>query len=245
MHTTSYPQMRTDGLLQKFYANVFLVMGGGLALTAIVARWIASDPALLHKLFHTFTHMKDGKLETSFQASGWWWAAAITELVLVFVMSRWLMTRRVDLTVGLFTFAFYAFLNGITLTPTLYAYTEASIAKVFFITAVTFGVCALWGYTTKRNLAGMGLFFFFGLIGLIVAMVVNAFLGSSAMDFAISVIGIIVFAGLTAYDMQKLREMYFDRGSDAALIIFGALTLYLDFVNKMLFFLRLFGVRKD
>jgi hypothetical protein len=115
---------------------------------------------------------------------------------------------------------------------------------VFFITAATFGAMSLWGYTTSRDLTGWGSFLFMGLIGIIIAMVVNIFLGSSALDFAISVIGVLVFTGLTAYDTQKIKEMYTvnDDGTVAGRkAIMGALRLYLDFINLFLMLLRLFG----
>jgi FtsH-binding integral membrane protein len=120
----------------------------------------------------------------------------------------------------------------------------SSITQVFFITAATFGAMSLWGYTTSRDLTGWGSFLFMGLIGIIIAMVVNIFLGSSALDFAISVIGVLVFTGLTAYDTQKIKEMYYvgDDGTVAGRkAIMGALRLYLDFVNLFLMLLRLFG----
>ena len=122
-----------------------------------------------------------------------------------------------------------------------------SITQVFFISAATFGAMSLWGYTTKRDLTGMGSFLFMGLIGLIIAMVVNIFLASPALGFAISAIGVLIFVGLTAYDTQKIKEMYSvnDDGSvSGRKAIMGALSLYLDFLNIFLFLLQLFGDRR-
>jgi FtsH-binding integral membrane protein len=132
----------------------------------------------------------------------------------------------------------------VALAPVLLIYTGASVAKVFFISAAAFGGLSLWGYTTSRDLTGWGSFLFMGLIGIVIAMVVNIFLGSAAVDFAVSVIGVVIFAGLTAYDTQKIKEMYY-AGDDGTVAgrkaIMGALSLYLDFINLFLFLLRFFG----
>ena len=142
------------------------------------------------------------------------------------------------------TFWGYAALLGVSLAMIFAVYTAASITQVFFITAGTFGAMSLWGYTTNRDLTGMGSFLFMGLIGIILASIVNMFLGSSALGFAISIIGVLVFTGLTAYDTQKIKEMYYvgDDGTVAGRkAIMGALRLYLDFINLFLMLLRLFG----
>ncbi len=143
-------------------------------------------------------------------------------------------------------FAFAAVM-GLSLSWILAAYTAASIAQTFFISAAAFGALSLWGYTTKRDLTGFGTFLFMGLIGLIIAMVVNIFLQSAAMEFAISVIGVLVFAGLTAFDTQRIKLSYYvgDDGSVAKKkSILGALALYLDFINLFLFLLRFMGDRR-
>jgi FtsH-binding integral membrane protein len=126
-------------------------------------------------------------------------------------------------------------------------YTGASIAQMFFITAASFGALSLWGYTTNRDLSPWGSFLFMGLIGIIIAMLVNLFLASSALQFAISVIGVLIFAGLTAYDTQQIKEMYYvgDDGSVAGRkAVMGALRLYLDFINLFMMLLSLFGNRR-
>ena len=136
---------------------------------------------------------------------------------------------------------------GASLSWIFLAYTSASIVRVFFITTATFGAMSLYGYTTKRDLTGVGNFMFMGLIGIIIASIVNIFLASSALDFAISVIGVLVFVGLTAYDTQKIRNMYFEADSAEVTTkkaVMGALTLYLDFINLMIMLLRLFGERR-
>jgi hypothetical protein len=145
------------------------------------------------------------------------------------------------------TFWVFSALMGLSLSWIFLAYTSESIVQVFFITAATFGAMSLWGYTTKRDLTGMGSFLFMGLIGVIIAMLVNLFLQSSALSFAISIIGVLVFTGLTAYDTQKIKEIYYanDDGTVAGRkAIMGALRLYLDFINLFLMLLRLLGNRQ-
>ncbi len=136
---------------------------------------------------------------------------------------------------------------GLSLSSIFLVYTAQSITQTFFITAAAFGALSLWGYTTKRDLTGMGSFLIMGVFGLIIAMVVNIFLQSSALQFAISAIGVLIFAGLTAYDTQKIKEMYFE-GDDVLVAgrkaIMGALTLYLDFINLFMFLLQFLGNRE-
>ncbi len=145
-------------------------------------------------------------------------------------------------------FWLYAGLMGLSLASVFLVYTGESIARVFFITAGTFAAMSLYGYTTQRDLSAWGSFLFMGLIGIIIAMVVNIFLASSALQFAISVIGVIVFTGLTAYDTQQIKEMYWEAdGSEIAgkKAIMGALRLYLDFLNLFMMLMQLLGVRRD
>ena len=136
---------------------------------------------------------------------------------------------------------------GLSLASIFLVYTHASIARVFFITAASFGALSLYGYTTKRDLSAWGSFLFMGLIGIIIAMLVNLFLASSALQFAISVIGVLIFTGLTAYDTQQIKEMYYvgDDGTVAGRkAMMGALRLYLDFINLFMMLLQLFGDRR-
>jgi FtsH-binding integral membrane protein len=173
------------------------------------------------------------------------WVVFLSPLALVFFLSF----RINKMSVGAAQIAFWAFAGvlGISLSSIFITYDLGSIAQVFFITAATFGAMSLWGYTTKRDLTGMGSFLFMGLIGLIIAMIVNIFLASSALEFAISIIGVLIFTGLTAYDTQKIKEMYY-AGDDGTVAgrkaIMGALALYLDFINLFLMLLRLFGNRE-
>ena len=143
-------------------------------------------------------------------------------------------------------FMVYAALLGVTLAPIFLTYTGASITRVFFISAASFGALSLYGYTTQRDLSAMGSFLIMGLFGIIIASLVNIFLKSSGLDWAISVIGVGVFAGLTAYDTQRIKEMYSSMDDDGTLgrkAIMGALSLYLDFINLFMMLLRLFGNR--
>jgi FtsH-binding integral membrane protein len=136
---------------------------------------------------------------------------------------------------------------GVFLSYIFLVYTPVSIVRVFFITAATFGAMSLYGYTIKKDLTGWGSFLFMGLIGIIIASVVNIFLASPALYFAVSVIGVLIFVGLTAYDTQKIRNMYLAAdGHEVATkkAVMGALTLYLDFINLLLMMLRLFGERR-
>ena len=143
-------------------------------------------------------------------------------------------------------FFVYAALLGVTLASIFLAYTGASITRVFFISAASFGALSLYGYTTQRDLSAMGSFLIMGLIGIIIASLVNIFLKSSGLDWVISVIGVGVFAGLTAWDTQKIKEMYdsMDDGTIGRKAVMGALSLYLDFINLFLMLLRLVGDRR-
>ena len=172
--------------------------------------------------------------------------AIISPIGLVLAMSFGIARMRASTAQGLFWL--YAGLMGISLSTIFLVYTGASITRVFFITAASFAGLSLWGYTTQRNLSAFGTFLVMGLWGLIIASVVNMFVASSALQFVISVVGVLVFAGLTAWDTQKIKEMYFVADSSEIAgkkAVMGALTLYLDFINLFIMLLRLFGDRRD
>ena len=142
---------------------------------------------------------------------------------------------------------FWAFASvmGLSLSSIFIQYTGESVARVFFISAGAFGALSLYGYTTKKDLTGWGSFLFIGLIGILIASIVNIFVASTALQFGISVIGVLVFAGLTAYDTQRIKAMYFDgSGQEGKKAIMGALTLYLDFINLFIMLIQLFGQRR-
>ncbi|MGU3538249.1 Bax inhibitor-1/YccA family protein [Methylobacterium sp. A54F] len=174
------------------------------------------------------------------------WVLMLAPLAFIFIFS--MRMDRMSAASARMTFFAFAAVMGASMSTLLLVFTGASVVRVFFITAATFGGLSLWGYTTKRSLSGMGSFLMMGLIGLIIASLVNLFLQSSGLQWAISFLGVGIFAGLTAYDTQKLKEMYlysgFDAEGAAKMSVNGALTLYLDFINMFQFLLSLMGDRR-
>lgn len=166
----------------------------------------------------------------------------IGELVLVLVLS-W-AAMRLSAMVAFLGFLFYAFLNGVTMSTIFYAYQLGSVAKCFFITAGTFGAMSLYGVVTQRDLTKMGSFLMMGLIGVVLAGLVNLFFKSTALEFALSIITVLIFVGLTAHDAQKIKRMDEAGLTHNGLAVLAALTIYLDFINLFLYILRLFGRRK-
>ena len=211
-----------------FLAKVFNWMAIGLGLTGVVAWFMASSG-----------------LAVQLVGSPFFMIILFAELGLVFYLSARISKIQAGTATGLFLG--YAGLNGLTLSMVFLAYTNSSIAATFFITAGMFGAMAVYGLVTKRDLSGMGSFMFMGLIGILIASVVNFFLKSSSLYWAISLIGVFVFVGLTAYDVQKIKNMgeagIMEQGEDAVQkgAIMGALALYLDFINLFLMLLRFFG----
>jgi uncharacterized protein len=227
-----------DAGLRAHMIRVYNYMAIGLVLTGITS-WVVANTALVNVFFSVDSA---GRLGPTLLG----WVGIIAPLGLVMLLS--FRIGKMSVGAAQATFWGYAALMGVSLATIFFAYTLTSITQVFIITAGTFGAMSLWGYTTKRDLTGMGSFLFMGLIGLILASIVNMFLGSSAMGFAISVIGVLIFTGLTAYDTQKIKEIYYV-GDDGAVAgrkaIMGALRLYLDFVNLFLMMLRLFGQSRN
>ena len=220
---------RVDEGLRAFMLQVYNYMGLGLALTGVVAFLVASTPALYQPIFGT--PLK--------------WVVMLAPLGFVFFLS--FKIQSMSASAAQLTFWAFAAVMGLSLASIFLVFTGASIARVFFITAAMFGAMSLYGYTTKRDLSGWGSFLFMGLIGIIIAMLVNLFLQSAALHFAVSVIGVLVFVGLTAYDTQQIKEMYYELdASDVATkkAIMGALRLYLDFINMFIMLLHLFGQRE-
>ena len=222
-----------DAGLRAYMLRVYNYMLIGLALTGATAWMTVSTPLL--GLFYQVTPKGIG-------LSMLGWVALFAPFIMVMVLS--FRINRMSLGSAQALFWAYAGVMGISLAPIFLIYTGAAITQTFFITAATFGAMSLWGYTTQRDLTGMGSFLFMGLIGIIIASLVNLFLQSSMMSWIISVVGVLVFTGLTAYDTQWIKNSYseMDDGSVAGRkAIFGALKLYLDFVNLFLMLLRLFG----
>ena len=215
-----------------FLAKVFNWMSIGLGLTGVIA-WFTASSGLAAQLVQGPMFM----------------ILLLAELGLVFYLSARIEKIQPGTATGLFLG--YAALNGLTLSMIFLRYTGSSIAATFFITAGMFGAMAVYGLVTKRDLSGMGSFLFMGLIGIIIASVVNIFLKSSSLYWAISLIGVFVFIGLTAYDVQKIKRMgeegIMQQGEGAIQkgAIMGALTLYLDFINLFLMLLRFFGGSRD
>ena len=217
---------RVTAFLRKVYGWMFV----GLGVTATVALGVASSPGIVQALV---------------QNQLLFWGLVIGELGLVFYLSARVEKIAPATASGLFLL--YSALNGVTLSLILLLYTGTSIATTFAVTAGMFGALALYGTTTKRSLAGVGQFMFMGLIGLILASIVGVFVKSDGLQFVISVVGVLVFTGLTAYDAQRLKAMALavPEGRIGSYAVVGALALYLDFINLFLFLLRFLGGRRD
>jgi len=224
---TSSSEMTYDLGLRAYMLKVYNFMGLGLALTGFISFMITQTPSLI-EAFYTNSLL------------------AFVFMLLPFGLVMYLQFKIKDMSLQMAQTMFwlYAGLMGLALAPVFLVYTGTSIARVFFITAGTFGSMSLYGYTTKRDLTAFGSFLTMGLWGIIIAMVVNIFLQSSALQFAVSVIGVLIFTGLTAYDTQAIKEIYASSDTEdiaGKKAIMGALRLYLDFVNLFLMLLQLFG----
>lgn len=236
-----------DQGLRSYMLGVYNMMAIGLAVTGLIAFAFASmavttDPAA------SVGQLANGKMLTSLGAAIYTsplrWVVMLAPLGAVFFLS--FRIERMSVAAAQLTFWVYAALVGLSLSSIFLIYTSASIVQTFFVTAASFGALSLYGYTTKRDLSAMGSFLMMGLFGLILASVVNIFLGSSALQFAVSVLGVLIFAGLTAYDTQAIKEMYFEGDASDAMgrkIVMGALRLYLDFINMFMFLLSFLGNR--
>jgi len=200
----------------------------GLAVTGVVALGIAHSPAAVEILLGNRILF---------------YGLMFAQLGLVMALSS--MATRVSTAVAATMFFAYAALTGVTFSTLFLVYTASSIASTFFITAGAFGGLSAVGLFTKRDLSAMGRFAIFALIGIIIASVVNMFVRSTGLDWIVSIGGVLVFAGLTAYDTQRLKVIFAQAGAGANLPLLGALTLYLDFINMFLFLLRFFGRRRD
>ncbi|MBI1775250.1 MAG: Bax inhibitor-1/YccA family protein [Proteobacteria bacterium] len=220
--------------LRQYMLRVYNYMASGLALTGLVAyaaaNYANSDPAIKQLLY----------------VSPLKWVIMLAPVAIVFLFAARIQAMSFGTAQAVFWG--YAALMGLSLSSIFLVFTGESIARVFFITAGTFAGMSLWGYATKRDLTNFGGFLFMGLIGIVLASLVNMFIGSSALQFAISVIGVLVFVGLTAYDTQRIKEQYselYDDGTLGKLAIMGALALYLDFINLFVMLLQLFGSQRE
>lgn len=222
-----------DQGLRSYMLKVYNLMALGVALTGLVAYAFAEMAGSREALtpFGQAIYMTPLK-----------WVILLAPIGLVFFLS--FRIEKMSVFAAQLTYWIYAGLVGASLSSIFMVYTDASIVKTFAVTAASFAALSLYGYTTKRDLSPMGTFLMMGLFGLIIASVVNIFLGSPALDFAVSVIGVLVFAGLTAWDTQKIKESYIESAGFEAvnkMAIMGALTLYMDFINLFLFLLRFMG----
>ncbi|MCP5361246.1 MAG: Bax inhibitor-1/YccA family protein [Hyphomicrobiales bacterium] len=219
-----------DEGLRAYMIQVYNFMGLALALSGLVAWFTASTPALMQAIYGTPLS----------------WVVMLAPLGFVLFMSFRL--QKLSYGAAQLTFWLFAAVMGLSLSWIFMVYTGASVARVFFITASVFGAMSLYGYTTKRDLTGIGSFLFMGLIGIIIASLVNLFLKSTGLQFAISVIGVLIFVGLTAYDTQRIKQVYFQISRDGSMLgkaaIMGALSLYLDFINLFIHLLQFMGDRR-
>jgi FtsH-binding integral membrane protein len=227
--------------VNTFVRSVYLWMTMGLAITGITAYMFASTPSLLGLLFRATP-------EGGASPTMMFYIIMFSPLALVFMLSA--RIQKMQASTATFLFILYAALMGASLSLIFLIYSGSSIAQVFFICSGTFLACSVYGWTTKKDLTSVGSFMMMGLIGIIIASIVNIFMQSPMVHMVISYIGVLVFVGLTAYDTQKLKSMALAQPADidAATLrkgtILGALTLYLDFINLFLFLLRIFGNRE-
>jgi uncharacterized protein len=223
------PQVGIDAGLRAYMLRVYNYMAAGLAITGLVA-YFAAVSGLYVAIAHTALM----------------WVVVFAPLALVLFLS--FRIQSMSLVAAQTAFWVYAGLVGLSLAGIFLVYTGESVARVFFITAATFLAMSLYGYTTRSDLTRFGAFLFMGLIGVIIASLVNIFLGSPGLQFAISVIGVIVFTGLTAWDTQQIKEMYWEGDGDVVAgkkAVLGALRLYLDFINLFIMLMQLMGQRRD
>jgi uncharacterized protein len=231
-----------DAGLRTYMIRVYNYMVAGVGLTGVVA-WLTFQAAVVTDASGTITGL------TPFGAAIFGGPAIIMLVLgtLGLVMFISFRIQRLQPSTALTLFMVYAAALGLMLAPVFLKYTGASVTRVFFISAASFGALSVYGYTTERNLSAVGSFLIMGLFGLLIAMLVNIFLRSTGLDFVISVLGVLIFAGLTAWDTQRIKEMY-DPMQDGTVAgrkaVIGALKLYLNFINLFLFLLRLLGSRR-
>jgi FtsH-binding integral membrane protein len=229
---TSDSQMEMSAAFPVLIRKVYMWMSLALVITGFTAYYVATNETIL---------------TTIFTNQILFWGLIIAELGLVFGLSA--AINRLSLTTATLMFVLYSVINGATMSFIFLAYTMSSITSVFFITAGTFAVMALFGYFTKTDLSSMGKILFMALIGIIIATIMNIFVKSSGLEMILNYLGVLVFVGLTAYDTQKIKQMLQmapDAGEGAQKIaLLGALSLYLDFINLFLYLLRIFGGKRE
>ena len=234
MRSDTVVKTRAEVLVSDYVRSVYNWMGIGLALTGFVAYYVSSSESILRLVFGNPLLLM---------------VLIVAELGLVFAIAG--MVNRMSAGTATALFVIYSGLNGVTLSSIFLVYAQASIVSTFFVCAATFIACSLYGWTTKKDLTSLGGFMMMGLIGIVIASLVNLFIQSSSVSMIISYIGVFVFVGLTAYDTQKIKNMAMTQPAnlDGAVVrkgaIVGALSLYLDFINLFLMLLSIFGQRRD
>ena len=231
-----------DEGLRTYMLKVYNYMTTGLLLTGLVAYFFGKASIITGDGGQIIGVTSVGAL---LFGSPLKWVVMLAPLGFVFYLSA--RINKISISAAQITFWIFSAIMGLSLSSLFIEFTHSSIARVFFITSGTFAAMSLYGYTTKKDLTRLGGFLFMGLIGIIIASIVNIFIGSSALQFAISVIGVLVFVGLTAYDTQNIKNMYYAGDSEsvgAKKALIGALKLYLDFINLFILLLQLFGQRR-
>jgi len=237
---SALPTVSFDAGLRSYMLSIYNLMAVGLVITGVVSYLFGNNEALRASLFSINPQTGNGSLSIL------GYVVMFAPLAMAFFFGP--AVSRLSVSGGRSLFAVFSAVMGASLSFIFSIYSDESIARTFFITAGTFAGVSLWGYTTKRDLTGMGHFMMMGLIGLIIASVVNIFMQSSAIYFATSVIGVVIFTGLTAWDTQKLKEAYSEghgHEGNSKLATMGALTLYMDFINLFLYLLRFLGNRNE
>ena len=240
--TKTTDQVVIDEGLRAYMLKVYNYMTTGLLLTGLVAYFFGKASIITNELGQIIGITSIGAM---LFGSPLKWVVMLAPLGFVFYLSA--KINKMSVSSAQITFWIFSAIMGLSLASIFIVYTQASIARVFFISSGTFAAMSLYGYTTKKDLTKLGGFLFMGLIGIIIASLVNLFFQSSALHFAISVIGVLVFVGLTAYDTQSIKNMYYAGDSESVggkKALMGALRLYLDFINLFIMLLRLFGQRR-
>ena len=240
--TKTTDQVVIDEGLRAYMLKVYNYMTTGLLLTGLVAYFFGKASIVTNELGQIIGMTSIGAM---LFGSPLKWIVMLAPLGFVFYLSA--RINKMSVSSAQITFWIFSAIMGLSLASIFIVYTQASIARVFFISSGTFAAMSLYGYTTKKDLTKLGGFLFMGLIGIIIASLVNLFFQSSALHFAISVIGVLVFVGLTAYDTQSIKNMYYAGDSESVggkKALMGALRLYLDFINLFIMLLRLFGQRR-
>lgn len=231
--------VKYDAGLRSYMLQIFNFMTMALVITGITSFYASSE---------AFMSLMMTKSASGYGISAFGWIVQLSPLAMVLFLSAKLQSM--SLQTAKLCFWGYSILMGLSLGPLFYQYTGESIARTFFITASVFGAMSIYGYTTKKDLTGFGSFLMMGVFGILIASLINIFLKSSALSFTVSLIGVLVFTGLTAYDVQKIKRIYthsggVDKDQSTKMAIYGALTLYLDFINLFIMLLRFTGTRRD